>query len=203
MLERLRSLGLRGIERCELTRNRSVMVSFTATRIRVHHAYVDAPDDVLRAIVEFVDSRTRAGRRRARARLLQFNVEVDAGPRRRESTHPADAGLAARLTREHARLNAAMFGESLRPLTVRVSRRMRARLGHYVPAGTNGEPAEIGISRRHVLRHGFDEALETLLHEMIHQWQDERGLGLDHGPTFRAKARELGISPFARRTVAA
>jgi hypothetical protein len=86
---------------------------------------------------------------------------------------------------------------------VRVSRRMRARLGHYIPATPTGEPAEIAISRRHLRRHGWEEALHTLLHEMVHQWQDEQGLPIDHGRTFRMKARALGIAPFARRVVAA
>jgi hypothetical protein len=36
---------------------------------------------------------------------------------------------------------------------------------------------------------------------MIHQWQDESGLEIDHGPAFRAKARELGVTPAARRLV--
>ena len=80
---------------------------------------------------------------------------------------------------------------------------MRARLGHYTAATKTGDPPEIAISRRHLRNHGWDEALHTLLHEMVHQWQDERGLAIDHGPTFRRKAREVGISPFARRTVAA
>jgi hypothetical protein len=80
---------------------------------------------------------------------------------------------------------------------------MRARLGHYVPATKTGDQSEIAISRRHLRNHGWEEALQTLLHEMVHQWQDERGLPIDHGATFRAKAREVGISPFARRTVAA
>ena len=62
-----------------------------------------------------------------------------------------------------------------------------------------GEPAEIAISRRHLRRHGWAEALETLLHEMVHQWQDENGHPVDHGTLFRAKAREVGIAASARR----
>jgi hypothetical protein len=81
---------------------------------------------------------------------------------------------------------------------------MRTRLGHYMAASpTSGDPAEIVISRRHLRRHGWEEALHTLLHEMVHQWQDEHGYPIDHGRAFRAKARELGITPSARRTVAA
>jgi hypothetical protein len=40
-----------------------------------------------------------------------------------------------------------------------------------------------------------------MLHEMVHQWQAETGLGVDHGPTFRRKARDVGVLPQAKRTV--
>jgi hypothetical protein len=36
----------------------------------------------------------------------------------------------------------------------------------------------------------------------VHQWQDESGHTIDHGATFRAKAREVGIAPYARRVLA-
>jgi len=204
LLRRLRALGLRRMTTCVLTRNRNVMVSFGATELRVHEGYLRAPDDVLTAIVRFVEGSTRAERLRARRRLLEFPIETRAPARRRRSnTHPDDRALAARLTEWHARYNSEYFANELRALDVRVSRRMRARLGHYTAATRSGDPPEIAISRRHLRRHGWEEALHTLLHEMVHQWQDERGLPIDHGRTFRAKARELGISPYARRTVAA
>jgi hypothetical protein len=85
---------------------------------------------------------------------------------------------------------------------VRVSRRLHTRLGHYTAATASGDAAEIVIGQRHVKRHGWDEALHTLLHEMVHQWQDEQGHPLDHGATFRRKAREVGITAAARRVVA-
>jgi len=68
-------------------------------------------------------------------------------------------------------------------------------------ASPSGEASEIVVSRRHIRRHGWDEALHTLLHEMVHQWQDETGHPIDHGRLFRAKAREVGVTPSARRTV--
>jgi hypothetical protein len=43
----------------------------------------------------------------------------------------------------------------------------------------------------------LDEVLDTLLHEMVHQWQDETGRPVDHGREFRRKAREVGIEPTA------
>ncbi|MEX2179954.1 MAG: SprT-like domain-containing protein [Gemmatimonadaceae bacterium] len=203
LLRNLRALGLRRIAQCRLTRNRNVMVSFSPSELRVHEGYLTAPDDVLAAIVRFVEGATRGERLRARRRLLEFPIQTAPARGRRGTTHPDDAVLANRLTEWHARFNRDFFGGGLHALQVRVSRRMRARLGHYTAATRSGDPPEIAISRRHLRRHGWEEALHTLLHEMVHQWQDERGLPIDHRTAFRAKARAIGISPFARRTVAA
>ena len=203
MFERLRSLGLSRVMSLRLTGNRRVMVSFKGDQLRVHRGYLDAPEEVLRAIVQFVEARNRRIRAAARHTLLSFHIETPPARRRREPTHAADAAIAAELTDWHARFNAERFEGKLRPMDIHVSRRMRTRLGHYAAANTAGDPAEIVISRYHVRRHGLDEALRTLLHEMVHQWQDEQGMKLDHGPGFRAKARAVGIPPFARRLVAA
>jgi hypothetical protein len=105
------------------------------------------------------------------------------------------------LIRWHAVYNEERFGGALRNVTIRISRRMKSRLGHYTPAEHGAEP-EIVLSRRHIRRDGWGEALHTLLHEMVHQWQDEQGLPVDHGPTFRARARAVGITPLACRAVA-
>ncbi len=198
LLDRLRGLGLRKIERCRLTNNRNVMVSYRGADVRVHRGYLAAPDDVLRAIVVFVEGRTRVHRRAARQRIMSFKVGTGPGVTRRERTHPDDEALAERLVAWHARFNAQHFGGALRTVPVRVSRRMKSRLGHYT-AATGDAPGEIAISRRHWRRHGWDEALHTLLHEMVHQWQDEQGQPIDHGRRFRAKAREVGIEASARR----
>jgi len=205
LMERFRALGMKRMTQVRLTRNRNVMVSFRGTELRVHRGYLGAPDDVLRAIVVFVEGRTRAERLRARRRLLAHPITADdlSARRSRERTHPDDERLVARFTEEHARFNTDLFGGELRAIQVRVSRRMRARLGHYTAATKSGDPPEIAISRRHLRRHGWDEALQTLLHEMVHQWQDERGMPIDHGRAFRQKARSLGIAPHARRVVAA
>lgn len=115
-------------------------------------------------------------------------------------THPDDEIIAEQLLEWHRKLNAERFTGRLRAIDVRVSRRMRSRLGHYAPP-QHGAPAEIAISQRHVKRHGFEQALQTLLHEMVHQWQDESGLPLGHGADFRRKARAVGIIARARRAV--
>ena len=202
LLARLRRSGLNGIERVRLTRNRTVMVSFRGGELRIHEGYLAAPPDVLEAISVFVGGKSSSARRGARARILSYHVERPAHTRRAERTRVDDEGIAARLMEWHRRYNERFFAGQLRATTVRVSRRMRTRLGHYMAASpTSGDPAEIVISRRHVRRHGWEEALHTLLHEMVHQWQDEHGYPIDHGRAFRAKAREVGITPSARRTV--
>ena len=200
LLARLRELGLRRIARCRLTRNRNVMVSFRGTELRVHEGYLEAPLDVQVAIVRFIEGRTRAERRGARKRIIDFGVATPDRPARRERMRPEDEPLASRLAEHQARFNLEHFGGALSAIPVRVSRRMRSRLGHYT-AAKDGDGAEIAISWRHLRRHGWSEALHTLLHEMVHQWQDEMGLPLDHGPRFRAKAREVGIEASAKRAV--
>lgn len=199
LLARLEALGLRGIRRCTLTRNHSTVVSFRSDALRVHHAFGTAPPDVLRAIVGFVNGRG-AKRRAARRALLAFDIPRDADPprpRRRPTSDPADQALVARLRAAHAALNRERFAGALRSVDIRVSRRMRSRLGHYSP-GVRSDP-EIAIARRHARRDGWESVLETLAHEMVHQWQHETGRPVAHDPDFRRQARAVGISPHAKR----
>jgi hypothetical protein len=178
------------------------MVSYRGRELRVHQGYLTAPPEVLAAIVTFVSGRTAASRRLARRRILAYPIARAPRTRRPDAPHPDDAPLAKRLVEWHRRYNDRHFDGALKTIPVRVSRRMRARLGHYMSAAPSGEPAEIVVSRRHIRRHGWEEALHTLLHEMVHQWQDETSHTIDHGATFRAKAREVGIAPYARRVLA-
>ena len=202
LLAKLRTLGLMGIERCVLTQNRSVMISFRRGVLRLNRAYLGAPADVHRAIVTFVGGRTRRARREAQRIILEHPIPIDEMRPRREVAvrpRPGDVLLMQELTKWHAQYNAALFGGQLSRIAINVSRRMRNRLGQYTAACASGRPAEITISRRHIRRHGWEEALHTLLHEMVHQWQAENGMPIDHGPQFLRKAREVGVEPTARR----
>jgi hypothetical protein len=201
LLATLKARGLKHVTRCTLTKNARVMVSFRGDEIRIHEGYLDAPPEVLDAIVRLVEGRTKAIRRQAGKFIVASGAAIgDTSPRRRERMHPDDAAWTARLVGEHMRLNALHFGNTLAPIVVRVSRRMKSRLGHYSPAERD-TPAEIAISRRHIRRHGWTDAFSTLLHEMVHQWQAETASPLDHGPGFRRKALEVGIRPRAKRDV--
>jgi SprT-like family len=207
LAERLRLLGLHGVDRVVTHTNRIVMVSLGARGVlRLHRGYGDAPDQVLRAIVRFLDSRLpRAIRRVAERQFLEFPVELHApappATARRERPRPGDLLLLHRLSQSHDRFNSDLFGGALGGLPIRLSSRMRTRLGELSVDIRTGRPLEIAISRRHIARHPWAEVEHTLLHEMVHQWQAESGLPVDHGPGFRRKAREVGVLPGARRTL--
>ena len=205
--DRLRRLGLHRVERICTHTNRTVMVSLSARGVlRLHRGYAWAPDRVLRAIVQFLDARLpRALRRLAEREFLAFPVEqhapAPARAPRRDRPRPGDLLVLHRLAQAHERLNAERFAGALGGLPIRLSGRMRTRLGELSVDLRTGRALEIAISRRHIARHPWEEVEHTLLHEMVHQWQAESGLRVDHGPTFRKKAIEVGVLPAAQRQV--
>ncbi|MGI9075775.1 MAG: SprT-like domain-containing protein [Gemmatimonadaceae bacterium] len=203
LLRILKCLGLRGITHCRITNNRAVMLSHGNGVLRIHRAYLSAPDEVLGSIVRFVCPRSRAERRDARRMLLAFTIpDSDRAPLRRPvRLRPGDSDLINRLGDWHREYNARFFKGALGSIEIRVSHKMRRRLGQYTATSPAGEPAEISISRSHIRRHGWSDVLHTLLHEMVHQWQAESGYELGHGRTFRDKARQVGISACACREV--
>lgn len=200
LFSRLQELGLRGVDELVLMRTRSVMVSLIGRTLRVHEEYAEAPESVLRAIVAFAIARTKSERTAARDVILSHDVERAPAARRQEPPRPGDLAIIAQLTEAHRQLNVQWFGGVLRALPVRLSGRMATRLGHFDP-GSRHAPSEIVLSRRHIARDGWREAMHTLLHEMVHQWQHETGRSVDHGAEFRMKASEVGITPAARRDV--
>lgn len=201
LFARLQSLGLQHVRRVVLTRNRSILVSVKGFELRVHEGFCDAPTEMHVQIVRFVMARKKWERQMARDAIVAYPLPRHTKPARApERTHPDDEPLAERLAEWHTRLNGERFGAQLKQVPIRVSRRMLRRLGHYAPGVEGGGP-EIAISARHCHRDGFASALETLLHEMVHQWQHENGLPLDHGAEFRRKCREVGAVPSAKRAV--
>ena len=201
LLRTLVALGLAHVRRVVLTRNRSILVSVKGFELRVHEEFVDAPTEMHGQIVRFVMARRKWERQAAREAIIAYPLPRHTKPARApEKTHPDDDPLAERLAEWHTRLNGERFGARLKPVPIRVSRRMLRRLGHYAPGVEGGGP-EIAISARHCHRDGFASAVETLLHEMVHQWQHEQALPIDHGADFRRKCREVGAVPSAKRAV--
>lgn len=204
---RLRAASLPPSMRVTLHTNRRTMVSIERDGgLRVHLGYAWAPDEVIRAIVCWARNRCHGHRRMAARILLGFPAVQHAPP----ASHLGPDGAATpapgsprhlawlgRLRQLHASLNARHFGGALELVELSVSTRMRRRLGHFEPGLAAGGPHRIVLSHRHIMRDGWAAAEDTLLHEMVHQWQHQSGLPLDHGPTFRRKAREVGIEPAA------
>jgi hypothetical protein len=203
--QRLLALGLPPFSEFSIHRNQLVMLSWTpGQRFRVHEGYAHAPDHVLKAIVRFVRPGTRRTERlEARRIFLAFPVEEHAPPRppgmRPSRPRPGEEALVAELQRMHAELNRAHFDGQLAAIPIHLSLRMRTRLGELRMPRKTGSPLQIGISRRHLRRDGWRGVRETLLHEMIHQWQAETGRAVDHGREFRRMACRLGIPPRAVR----
>lgn len=199
LYSRLQELGLRDVDRLVLTRTRTVMVSLIGRSLRIHEGYTEAPESVLRAVVAFAQAPSKAQRTQARSVILSFDVGASPA-RRKEQARPGDVALIAQLTSAHRELNERWFGGELKQIALGLSSRMATRLGHFDP-GTRHTPSEIVLSRRHIIRDGWREAMQTLLHEMIHQWQHETGQAVDHGAAFRRKAREIGVVAAAKRPV--
>jgi hypothetical protein len=202
---RLNALGMPAFPGFATHTNRTVLLSVTGQGVlRMHRGYAWAPDRVLSAIVRYVRPGTRrATRRSAEREFLTFPVEVHAPPTRPsrlgvERPKAGDEAILARLAELHGEFNVRHFGGALPSIPFRLSGRMRTRLGELAVDARSGRPLEIAVSRAH-LRNGWVEVERTVLHEMVHQWQAESGLPVDHGTGFRRKARAVGIEPSARR----
>ncbi len=201
---RLERLGLPAGTPLRLTRNRNVVMSWTARRgLRLHAGYAWAPDHVLAAVVRFLAPRVaRADRLAARRHFLAFPVERYVASRpppaaARRVMPPAHHDSVARLVALHQLFNRRHFGGRLATIPIRLSGRMSTSLG-VLRADRAGRPTEIILSHRHLVRDAWSVVTDTLLHEMVHQWQGEHGLPIDHGAAFRRMARAVGIIPRSR-----
>jgi SprT-like family len=205
--ERLVELGLKDVERVVTHANHTVMLSLSRRVLRIHRGYAFAPDGVLKAVVRFLNPRVpRALRRAAEREFLEFPVQayVPSAPRPRnpDRGRPGDVRLLHQLEALHRELNYRHFGGLLPEIPIRLSSRMKRRLGELAVDSTTGKAAEIAMSRRHIHRHPWSEVEHTMLHEMVHQWQAENGFPVDHRTVFRRKALEVGVLPQAKRRVA-
>jgi hypothetical protein len=198
---RLRAAGLSADTPVVPHTNRRVLVTLTRRgALRVHAGFRFAPDPVLAAIARWARPRQRRAERLAAGRILaafpvHAHIPPGTAPRRRPGPpgDPGDAGRLERLGALHALLNTRHFAGALGRVEIRISARMRRRLGEFRPASGTEPMAVITLSRRHLRRDGWSRATETLLHEMVHQWQAEQGRPLGHGPEFRLKCSALGI----------
>ena len=209
LARRMREVGLGEAVDLEIHENLSVLVNTTGRgAVRVHRGFAYAPDRVLEAIVTFVrPGASRSAARDAEKRVLAFPVHEFVPPRKIRPhvrrARPTDRADIKRLRKLHRQLNQLHFAGGLKPVPIRISHRMRTKLGEITLGFPETHVAEITVSRKHLDGDGWEEVRHTLLHEMVHQWQTESGMPVDHGEEFRQKARQLGISPAAARDVEA
>jgi SprT-like family protein len=203
---RLHALGLPKALRVETHANRRVLVSLTSRgALRVHAGYAMAPDAVLLAIAHWARPRIRRAERVAAQRILTaFPVHQHVPPEREphrvsEPARPGDERLLGRLLAMHQELNRRHFDAALGAVALRLSSRMRRRLGEFRPADGAHTLPEICIARRHLRRDGWQAVCDTLAHEMVHQWQTQTGRRLGHGRDFRSTCRAIGIDARATR----
>ena len=203
---RLRQLGLHEVAGIRLHQNQTVLVSLTPRGVlRMHEGYTEAPDRVLEAIVRFVRPRVHRETRSAALAVIRSwpvasrESRVVSGPANRESrvVRKEDEPIVDRLTARWRELNEAHFDGALQPIPILISDRMRRKLGELRYERSMHRATRITLSRRLLRRHSWAEVEETLLHEMVHQWQAEMGRPVDHGAGFRRKAREVGVVPRA------
>ena len=103
----------------------------------------------------------------------------------------------------HGHFNAALFGGRLRTspvITVQTKGRKNALGWYWAQRWVNGtsKPAELNVSAED-LKRPAEAVLETLVHEMVHQDADERGVkdtsrnGAYHNKRFRELAAAAGL----------
>lgn len=212
MLRLLRREGARRLEKVAFRPNRSTIWSLTQEGrvLNLHEGYRGAPLPVVRAFVVIANhSRRSSVRYREACRFVRTWPGIDHALRRlnvrspgRRSPRPVRCqGLPQEQVRVrdlYRRLNRTRFGDRLpTDIPLRISRRMKSRLGHMAPEGTSRNPTvgEIALNRT-LLRKGNEAALEeTLLHEMAHVAAYLFDGDPGHGSAWKAWARRAGCRP--------
>lgn len=178
--------------------NRSTMVSFRrapgAVCYRVHHLFLDAPGEVVRALAAFAAPRLRAARRREAGRRIDAWVR-----RNRGAIAPLDAGSLRPRGRHHdlaailERLNAAHFGGAVRAAIG------WGRDGGRAPRRSIKTGVYLHDARAIRIHPALDRAevpefyvAAVVFHEMLHQvvpGEDSGRRRVVHGPEFRRRER--------------
>ena len=218
-LELLWRYGARRVKAVAFRPNRSTIWSLTrrGTVLNLHEGYRDAPARIVRAfavIAKGTGRRSRAHREATREvrewpgievalrRVAARRASARSGPRR-PPTAPCSGTSIEReaLRRLYDRLNETRF-DGLLPadLPLRLSARMRSRLGHMMPGREAGRRrvVEIALNRDLMIRENGGERVDTLLHEMAHAAAYLYDGDAGHGPAWRRWARQVGCDARAR-----
>lgn len=211
-LERLHRYGAGRVETVRFRRNRRTIWSLTGsrTRLNLHEAYREAPDEIVRAFSVIVRNGGRSSHayQEAVRTAKEWQGIVDALSRMRqedrdgglESRRVAQAGTAHELAearRLYQEFNTAHFKDRLPDdILIRLSARMSSRLGHMaIRAGSPRTVREIALNVRLMLPENIAARRETLLHEMAHVAAYLFDGDAGHGPAWKAWARRVGCEP--------
>lgn len=218
-LELLRRYGARRVQAVAFRPNRSTIWSLTrrGTVLNLHEGYRDAPSRIVRAfavIAKAPGRRSRAYREATREvrewpgieaalrRVAARRASAPRGPRRPAIAPCCGTSMEREaLRRLYDHLNESRF-DGLLPadLPLRLSARMRSRLGHMMPGRDAGRRrvVEIALNRDLMSRENGGERLDTLLHEMAHAAAYLYDGDAGHGPAWRRWAHQVGCEARAR-----
>ncbi len=220
-MEILRFLQERGATRLRsvcLRRNRSTIWSLTrgGRRLNLQRAFAAAPAHVLAQFVPIVlvgghgsEASKRASQRLSEWPPLLRDLERIQREERRHRTRARGFGVGpcsatpmqrAYLNRLYRYLNHSRFGGRLpASVPIRLSNRMKSRLGQMVPGEIDGRRRvlEIALNIDLMLEGNGKVRLDTLVHEMAHaaDWLVDGEVG--HGPTWRSWAEWAGCEATA------
>lgn len=216
ILDFLRASGARRLRKVRLKANRSTIWSLTQNGqvLNIHTAFASAPRRVLREFVIIVREAftSSAAYRRASHRLAAWppltremrRLRSEDARHRRPSPRGAGVGPCcatpaqrAYLRKLYLYLNRTRFGGHLpRTIPLRLSNRMRSRLGHMAADQRSGRRVviEIALNVDLMLESNGRLRLDTLLHEMAHAADFLAHGCYDHGESWRRIARRVGCA---------
>ena len=179
MVRELRARGVEGVQSVTFRANRSRLISLSSDRRRLnlHECFRGGGPDVLDAIAAFARARSDSpAYRQAIARMRRWHgAQVDESEAEAGARPAACCGTPAQLqalAQCYRQLNRSHFGGSLPELLpVRLSDRMRRRLGHVQYGGAakaERSVTEIALNVDLLLGGNGRALRDTLLHEMAH-----------------------------------
>ncbi|HKK94664.1 MAG TPA: SprT family zinc-dependent metalloprotease [Longimicrobiales bacterium] len=216
VLELLRASGARRLRAVRLRSNRSTVWSLTrgGSQLNLHRAFAAAPEEVLEDLAVIaragglaVPEAREASRRVSEWAPLHRELErIRAEPRRAgRPVGPccATSDQLGYLRRMYRYLNRSRFAGRLPGgVPIRLSGRMKSRLGHMKPCVVDGRRRvlEIAINADLMLSGNDDIRHDTLVHEMAHaaDWLFDGEVG--HGPTWQWWATYAGCESRACTT---
>jgi hypothetical protein len=221
----LRMLARRGCRRLDdvrfkKNRGRIISLSKDGRTLHVHACFQDAPDEIVNAVVTFLKAGRRSYAYRESIRVMRDYFDAHA-PKyapitAEEEDHRVKRDIErlpcvgnsdqrAFLREAYARYNSGLFGSKLPSVKLRLSDRMRSRLGHirYHTTSTDERIVLELALNIHLLLPGNEAILlDTLLHEMTHMeaWlvHGERA----HGADWKTIANRVGCEATACSTQA-